>query len=191
MARPTHTLPAGDLSPEKVLLGLLSQRPTHGYALHHRLTTELGQLWHLSPSQVYATLARLEKRELIAGRDLAPAGAPRRREYALTEAGRRELQAWLETQTAVSMRAIRIEFTTRLYLAQAVSPSLARRLVAEQRNAVAASRERCQALLTDLADGQPINRLALRLRQRALDSILDWLAECEATLTTPHRPPPA
>jgi DNA-binding PadR family transcriptional regulator len=160
----------------------LSQRPAHGYELQHRLATELDQLWHLAPSQVYATLDRLEKRKSIAGRDLTPAGAPRRREYHLTEAGHREFEAWLLAQTAVSVRAIRIEFTTRLYLAQARSPTLARQLLAQQRTAVEASLRQHEALLPALAAGQPFNRLALLLRVQTLRGILDWLAACELTL---------
>ncbi len=57
----------GSLSPEFALLGLLSQGPAHGYELHQKLTTELGQVWHLSQSQIYNILNRLEGKDYIRG----------------------------------------------------------------------------------------------------------------------------
>jgi DNA-binding PadR family transcriptional regulator len=180
---PRRAAPSGGLSPEKVLLGLLRQRSAHGYELQHRLSVELGQLWHLAPSQIYATLDRLEQRGLIAGRDLRAAGAPPRREYRLTEPGRREFESWLKAPTAVTVRAIRIEFTTRLYLAQTQSPELAQRLLAEQRTAVLECLHQHEALLAALPAAEPFNRLALLLRVQTLRGILDWLADCEKALT--------
>ena len=58
------------LSPEYALLGLLDLQPMHGYELHQRLTKELGQIWHVSLSQAYNILKRLEHKNLIYG-DLA------------------------------------------------------------------------------------------------------------------------
>jgi len=55
------------LSPEFALLGLLEQRPAHGYELHQRLYAELGYLWHISLSQAYNILKRLEAQGFIQG----------------------------------------------------------------------------------------------------------------------------
>jgi DNA-binding PadR family transcriptional regulator len=56
----------GTLSPEMALLGLLYGAPGHGYDLHRKVITDLGQVWHLSQSQAYAILKRLEaKGEII------------------------------------------------------------------------------------------------------------------------------
>jgi len=179
---PRSATPTGGLSPEKVLLGLLNQQPAHGYELQHRLSAELDQLWHLAPSQVYATLDRLENRGLIAGRDQSPAGGPRRRQYHLTAAGREVFEVWLMAPTAVSVRTIRIEFTTRLYLAHAISPELARRLLAEQQAASQASLQTLEARLLALAASRPFNRLALLLRVQTLRGILGWLTACDTAL---------
>ena len=51
---------AAAVSPEYVLLGLLNLQPAHGYALHERITQELGTIWHISLSQTYSLLNRLE-----------------------------------------------------------------------------------------------------------------------------------
>ena len=52
----------GSLSPEMVLLGMLYKTPGHGYDLHRTVIADLGQVWHLSQSQAYAILKRLEGR---------------------------------------------------------------------------------------------------------------------------------
>src|SRR5690349_23848304 len=59
---------AGNISPEFALLGFLIAGPSHGYDLHQRFVTELGQVWHLSQSQAYAILKRLEQRGDISAR---------------------------------------------------------------------------------------------------------------------------
>jgi DNA-binding PadR family transcriptional regulator len=51
----------GNVSPEYALLGFLIAGPSHGYDLHQRFRVELGQVWHLSQSQAYAILKRLEQ----------------------------------------------------------------------------------------------------------------------------------
>ena len=59
MEKPHH---AGNLSPEYALLGFLVAGPSHGYNLHQHFLVELGHVWHLSQSQAYAILKRLENR---------------------------------------------------------------------------------------------------------------------------------
>jgi DNA-binding PadR family transcriptional regulator len=58
----SHNAPsrAGTLSPEFALLGFLLTGPQHGNDLHRHLRAELGHVWHLSQSQAYAILKRLE-----------------------------------------------------------------------------------------------------------------------------------
>ena len=64
---PSKTQYTGPLSPEFALLGLLAIKPAHGYDLYQQLITDLGQVWHLSQSQAYAILKRLETRGDIFG----------------------------------------------------------------------------------------------------------------------------
>ena len=67
---------ASALSPEYALLGFLSQQQAHGYELHRRLTEELGQVWHVSLSQTYNILTRLERQGYIAGKTFEQEKAP-------------------------------------------------------------------------------------------------------------------
>lgn len=169
-------------SPACVLLGLLAQHPAHGYDLHQRLTADLGHLWRISLSQTYNILNRLEAQGLISGSVQEQAKRPARRRFRLTAAGRRRFEAWLHTPSGLSARAIRVEFTTRLYFAYARDPQLAQQLIEQQITETQAGLLRLQEKLADIRPEQTFNRLGLDLRIRQLKSILDWLDECRIAL---------
>ena len=162
---------ASALSPEYALLGLLTQRPAHGYELYQRLLAELGQVWHISLSQIYNILNRLESKGLIAGDVQRQERLPARRCFQLTDAGRERFDAWLVAPTGSSVRAIRVEFITRLYFAQALDPALTGPLIDSQIDAVQANLARLQDALALLPVEEPFNRLGLDLRVRQLTSI--------------------
>ena len=84
------------------VLGLLAVAPGTGYDLTRRFEASLSHAWHASHSQIYPELARLQDRGLVqeAGR-----GARRSRTWAITDAGKAELESWLvEVQPNRSQR---------------------------------------------------------------------------------------
>jgi DNA-binding PadR family transcriptional regulator len=72
------------------VLGLLMERPRHGYELKRALG-ELG-FWKVSFGSLYPALRRLEKRGAIE----ASAGTGRRKAYAITDLGRETFDTLLE-----------------------------------------------------------------------------------------------
>ncbi len=174
----------GALSPEYALLGLLWQSTgsTHGYELHRRLVSELGQVWHISLSQTYNILSRLESQGLIAGKLQRQPKRPSRKAFHLTAAGQRRFEKWLRAPTGSSVHAIRVEFTTRLYFALASDAPLARDLIDSQTAEVQRGLQRLQVTLASIPPEQTFNRLGLTLRIRQLTSVLAWLAECRTAL---------
>jgi len=150
--------------------------------LYQQLTAELGQVWHISLSQVYNILKRLEAQEAILGETVAQTKLPARRLFHLTEAGQQRFETWLRTPTGCSVRAIRVEFTTRLYFALARDQRLARSLIDAQADAIRAGLARLETSLDELPTGQRFNRLGLALRIGQLVSILDWLDACRGEL---------
>ena len=166
---------ASELSPEYVLLGLLSQGPAHGYQLSRRLATDLGQVWRLSESQVHNVLDRLEAQGFVSSRSRPQRGRPRRRVFRLSPAGSRRFEKWLATPTGSSARAIRVEFITRLSFAHSRNPQLASKILEAQVTEINAGLEQVRSRLADLPPEQIFNRMALELRVRQLLSILDWL----------------
>jgi PadR family transcriptional regulator AphA len=174
----------GSLSPEYVLLGLLLRGPAHGYELHQKLTAELDQVWHLSQSQIYNILNRLEEKDFIRGTLQEQEKLPAKRLFHLTPAGKEHFESWLNTPSRSSVRAIRIEFTTRLYFAYALDPDLAAQLIEAQILAIQAGLKRLEAQQASLPGEQIFNRMGLDLRIRQLSSILDWLASCQDILNS-------
>jgi DNA-binding PadR family transcriptional regulator len=77
------------------LLGLLERQPSHGYDLKHDYDAYFGRGRQLSFGQVYATLSRLARDGKVIAGDAEPGGGPDRKRYAITDAGRAEVDAWL------------------------------------------------------------------------------------------------
>jgi len=164
------------------VLGFLAWQPAHGYDLHQRLLAELGQVWHISQSQLYNLLKRLEAQGDILAALQEQTRLPDRRVFNLTEQGRTRFEKWMETPTGCSVRAIRVEFITRLYFARLQSPESAARLILVQMDETRLGLERLRRKMDDLPPGQTFNRLGLELRLRQLSSVLDWLEDCNALL---------
>ena len=173
---------ASALAPEYALLGFLEQHPAHGYDLYQRLKAELGQVWHISLSQVYSLLKRLEDQGGILGETETQDKLPARRLFRLTEAGQQRFEVWLRAPTGSSVRAIRVEFTTRLYFALARDHDLARNLIDAQAAAIRSGLARLETSLSELPSEQRFNHLGLSLRIGQLTSILDWLDTCRGEL---------
>lgn len=175
---------ASALSPEFALLGLLAQQPAHGYELYHRLLADLGQVWHISLSQTYNILNRLEAKGWIAADVLPQEKLPPRRCFELTEAGRERFEAWLDAPTGSSVRAIRVEFITRLYFVRNLDPARTETLINAQLDDVRTSLARLEQVLAEIPADQVFNRLGVELRVSQLASICDWLAGCQLALAS-------
>jgi DNA-binding PadR family transcriptional regulator len=169
----------GTLSPEMVLLGLLFRKAGHGYDLHRKIVTDLGQVWHLSQSQAYAILKRLETRGDISTREISQQKLPPRQELHLTAQGRRKFLAWLDTPSGGSTRAIRMEFVTRLYFLKMYFPRKISLAFEQQRTEAKTHIKRLEKTLKGLPAEQIYNRMSLEMRLKQLYVALDWLQECE------------
>jgi PadR family transcriptional regulator, regulatory protein AphA len=168
---------ASALSPEYALLGFLAQKTCHGYELHQRLSVELGQVWHVSLSQVYNILNRLEGQGFIEGVVEEQDKLPARQMYHLTGSGHQRLETWLNTPTGSSVRAIRVEFVTRLYFASMLGEHKTSQLLQAQVEETRSGLKRLEQEMSETPSSQVYNRLGLDLRQRQLRAVLDWLKQ--------------
>jgi DNA-binding PadR family transcriptional regulator len=82
------------------LLGLLERQPSHGYDLKRDYDTYFGRAKPLPFGQVYATLARLARDGKATAGESEPGAGPERKRYAITPAGRTEVEAWLAEPVA-------------------------------------------------------------------------------------------
>lgn len=167
------------LTPDETLLGLLAVQPQHGYQLLEcfRAPSQLGEVWNMSTSQLYAVLKRLAQQEMIVGEELASTDGPNRIEYAITSKGQVRLMAWLQIENpSASIRRIRVEFLSRLYVARMLNlPTAA--LIEHQKAACLARYTELTAQRALLPPG--IGYLALELMIAQLETILSWIDRCE------------
>jgi len=172
----------GSISPEFALLGFLYEQPSHGYDLHQKLATELGSVWYISQSQTYNILNRLKTRGDISSTMLEQEKLPPRQVLQITPTGRDRFDGWLDMPTGSSVRAIRLEFITRLYFAKKIAPEKIQLLLDSQSAKINATITKLELSQANIPADQTFNQLSLRLRIRQLHSALDWLSECRKAL---------
>lgn len=120
------------MSVKQGLLALLAEKPMCGARLRAEFEARTGGTWPLNVGQVYTTLARLERDELV--KAAGAADGEGRISYRLTEAGRRDVaQWWLSPVDRDS--APRDELAIKLALAVTVPGVDVRRVVQTQRTA--------------------------------------------------------
>ena len=176
----------GNISPEFALLGFLIGGPSHGYDLHQRFSTELGHVWHMSQSQAYAILKRLEQRGDISAQVVEQEKLPARQMLHITAQGRQRFFEWLETGIATNSRSIRLEFLTRLYFTQLHRPENIAQIYQAQAAEIESTIERLESLLEHLPPEQIFNRLSLDLRLQQMRLIQTWMAEIKAQFHIPR-----
>jgi DNA-binding PadR family transcriptional regulator len=167
------------LTPDETILGLLAAHARHGYQLLDcfRDPSQLGEVWNLSTSQLYAVLKRLSEHGYIVGEDVESPDAPTRTEYRLTEAGHTRLQTWLnDHHPSASIRSVRVQFLSRLYIARLLNiPTIP--IVRQQKEAC--SRQRAELVAQRDQAGPGVGFLALDLVIAQLDAVLQWIDRCE------------
>ena len=179
-----------ELAPEWALLGLLTQKPMHGYELHRYFTapSALGQVWYLGLSQMYKLLKELEGQGYLEATVEEQENYPDRKVYHITPSGRAAFLQWMEKPVS-NTRLIRVEFLAKLFLAQLLGSEMVERVIGTQL-------ETCQAQLTRLqermesgdwrvenGDGRGdaakgFKHLVFRFRQGQIQAIIDWLGTC-------------
>ena len=83
------------MSVPHAILGLLRQRPHHGYDLKQQFDRMFSPDRPLPFGQVYATLARLQRDGRVEPAGVEPGAGPERKHYAITVAGANEFERWL------------------------------------------------------------------------------------------------
>ncbi len=78
------------------ILGLLRERPRHGYDIRAAFEAMVGgpAVWDLKPAQVYTTLQRLERDGLVEPSEIERIGGPERVVFRLTSEGAHALEHW-------------------------------------------------------------------------------------------------
>lgn len=179
------------MSVRHAILGLLAQKPRHGYELHAAFEAVVGGegTWEVKPAQIYTTLERLEQARLVTCiSDLGEGEEPARRIYALAEAGRQVLSEWLSE--GVEPEHQRDEFFVKLIVALASQEGDPVHLIQSQRRRLyqelhdlTTRREACDPQ-TEMAQILLLDKAIMHL-----EADLRWLDIAEQRLEDVRRQP--
>lgn len=169
------------------LLALLTEGPMYGAQLRQEFERRTGNTWPLNIGQVYTTLSRLERDNLVTR--TGQSDAEGRWPYALTEVGRAFVGAWW--QTPVEREAApRSELAIKVALAVTaprvdVSGLLQHQRMATLRHLQQLTREKRSVAEAELAQALVLDHLIF-----AAEAESRWLDHIEVRLTG-HRPRPS
>jgi PadR family transcriptional regulator AphA len=165
----------GGVSPQPVLLGLLMTQPKHGYELYQEFSRELGRVWEIGQSQLYAQLKQLEETGLVSVQTEPQPSRPPRKVYHLTAQGQATFVDWVHQPTPY-LRHLRVEFLARLFFYQRLSLPGLEDLVAAQVAVCRLQVERFERLAAEAEDTFQV--CVLEFRQGQLEAVIRWLDRC-------------
>ena len=179
------------MSVRHAILGLLAQRPRHGYDLRAAFSAVVGgdENWDVKPAQIYTTLERLEEAGLVeCTSDMGEGAEPGRRIYAITLQGDAVLREWFACGVVPEHQ--RDEFFVKLMTALVSGEADTSRLVQTQR---ATLYQELHAATT-MRDGyNPLTEMAqILLLDKSimhLEADLRWLDFAELRLEEVKRQP--
>lgn len=172
------------------VLGLLSQRPRHGYELHAAFEAVVGgeENWDVKPAQIYTTLARLENSGLAVQEGIEQDAGPEKRIYAITPAGRQVLEEWFAE--GVELEHQRDEFFIKLMMGLISGVANPYELINTQRTQLY---QQLHAITTQRSRADPKRELGkillLDKTVMHLEADLQWLDMIEARLDEIRRQP--
>jgi DNA-binding PadR family transcriptional regulator len=158
------------------LLALLARGSLHGYELKAAFERLLGGTWPLNIGQVYTVLAKLEEDGLVEWQVEPQDKVPDRKVYSLTEAGQKELEAWMEEAVPAAIK-LRDEIFLKVLLQRASSVGDLPTLLWNQRQGHIDALARLTRL-RDEADDDATSLLLEGLILR-MEADLKWLDLCE------------
>ena len=164
-----------DLPSRLSLLGLLMVRPQHGYELYQEFNRELGRVWRIGLSQLYAQIKQLEETGLVMAQVEPQSNRPARKVYHLTSTGRKAFLEWLHQPTPY-LSHIRFEFLARVYFFRLLELPGLEEFVAEQKTICRARAETLARAASETND--PFARLVIEFRKGQLEAAIQWLDRC-------------
>ena len=162
---------------ELAILGLLKERPMHGYELRKQLAQKLGFFWTVSFGSRYPTLRKLERRGAV--EKAYPPSAPSRRKqvYRITPSGESEFLDLLQEGSASAWEEDK--FPLRLAFFRYLRPEIRIRLL-ERRKLYLEDKLLEGARSLSRARGPRADTYQLSLMRHGMDTIerdIAWLDE--------------
>jgi DNA-binding PadR family transcriptional regulator len=170
------------------ILGLLAEEPQHGYEVKARFEAMLGHTWEVNIGQIYSTLQRLERDNLVEA--VGERGDRGRLTYRLTPTGKQALDHWLAEPEAEPQQ-LHDELFVKLMLIRRLANGNLQGLIDRQRR-VYLQRIRDLAELERRARAEHRPDLLLLIKGAVIhtEADLKWLDACLEELANlePYRP---
>jgi len=162
---------------ELAVLGLLKERPMHGYQLSRELGDSLGGLWRVSYGSLYPTLRRLERDAAIESEAGDVRGARRKKVYRITSKGEQIFLELLQ-ESPQDTQTEDARFRMRLAFFRYLPPETRIRLLERRRQAL---KERLSTIAESVRAGRGGSDAACRGCTRpAFRSIGEGMVVCVA-----------
>ena len=161
------------------LLALLSEGPKYGFQLAQEFEAGTGEMWPLNTGQVYTTLQRLERDDLVETDDSVEDGP--QNSYRITESGRVELVQWLHTPPDTT-RPPRDELVIKVLVALRIPGVDVAELTQSYRRHVVEAMHQYTRLKEDAHENDIGLLLVADAEIYRLDSVIRWLDAAEARI---------
>lgn len=176
------------MSIKYALLAILAEQDLHGYELKSSFDDKIGEFWSLNFGQIYSTLDRLEKDELVTHDREQQERRPDRKIFRITPLGRTSLAEWLATPVG-KVRALRDEFFIKLVFMDKGDPAPLLQLIEQQKSLYMKRLSRLTKRKLSLKKGEPdMNTLTTELLMDAgifhAEADIRWLDLCAAKIKT-------
>jgi DNA-binding PadR family transcriptional regulator len=168
------------MSVRHALLAFLSEGPKYGLQLRQEFEESTGEVWPLNVGQVYTTLQRLERDELIESDDDEEDAGPQKA-FRITEAGREELGSWLSTPPDMTSPP-RDELVIKVLAALRVPGVSVHDVIQVHRRYLVELMQQWTRLKEDEADFDLTFALVVDAELFRLDSVIRWLDAVDGRL---------
>jgi DNA-binding PadR family transcriptional regulator len=176
-------------SPDYLVLGLVRLGARSGYEIKQMVEQSLRFFWAVSPAQIYPSLERLERAELLEGRSEA-LGRRQRRTFRITTLGEARLQDWMRQAEPMpfelrDLGLVKLFFADVLDREDALALLIAIKRRSEERVAALKSIE--PAAESTERDGNVYPKLTLRMGIAFHRAMLEVCGEFEREIATSQR----
>jgi PadR family transcriptional regulator, regulatory protein AphA len=171
------------LTLEYILLGIIDQKPIHGYDLYKKISeiNGISLIWQIKQSQLYALLDKLEADGLLTIATIPGESRPARQEYSLTNTGKTAFKDWM-TSPVFHARQMRQEFLARLYFAHLSGKSDVLRLVEQQKALANEWLQAHQTRFLNTDQDHVFEQLVYSFRVHQVQGYINWLDNCKDLL---------
>ncbi|MGR6317544.1 PadR family transcriptional regulator [Micromonospora soli] len=176
------------MSIRHALLALLTEGSKYGLQLRQEFEARTGEVWPLNVGQVYTTLQRLEREELVESDEAGRDGAQRR--FRITTGGERELDRWLRTPPDVT-HPPRDELVIKVQVAVRMPGIDVREILQVHRRRLVEEMQRYTHLKADADPDDIALGLVVDAELFRLESVVRWLDAADARLRRLPATPPA